>query len=32
MVDAEYLEVVAVTRTAEELKEVPNDSLRDPSK
>jgi SAM-dependent methyltransferase len=32
MVDAEYLEVVAVTRTADELKEVPNDSLRDPSK
>jgi SAM-dependent methyltransferase len=32
MVDAEYLEVVAVTRTADELKEIPNDSLRDPSK
>jgi SAM-dependent methyltransferase len=32
IVDAEYLEVVAVTRTAEELKEVPNDSLRDHSK
>lgn len=32
IVNAEYLEVVAVTRTADELKEVPNDSLRDPSK
>lgn len=32
IVDAEYLEVVAVTRTAEELKEVPNDPLRGPSK
>jgi SAM-dependent methyltransferase len=32
IVDAEYLEVVAITPTADELKEVPNDSLRDPSK
>jgi SAM-dependent methyltransferase len=32
IVDAEYLEVVAITRTAHELKEVPNDSLRDLSK
>jgi SAM-dependent methyltransferase len=32
IVDAEYLEVVAVTRTAYELKEVPNDPLRDLSK
>lgn len=32
IVDAEYLEVVAVTRTAYELKEVPNHPLRDLSK
>jgi hypothetical protein len=32
MVDAEYLEVVAVTPTADELKEIPYDPLRDPSK
>ena len=32
IVDAEYLEVVAVTRTAYELKEVPNNPLRDLSK
>jgi hypothetical protein len=32
IVDSEYLEVVAVTRTADELKEVPNDSVRDLSK
>ncbi len=31
-VDAEYLEVVAVTRTVSELKEVSNDSLRGLSK
>ena len=32
IVDAEYLEVVAVTRTLYELKEVPNDPLRGVSK
>jgi ubiquinone/menaquinone biosynthesis C-methylase UbiE len=32
IVDAEYLEVVAVTWTADELKEVPNDHFRDLSK
>jgi len=32
IVDAEYLEVVAVTQTANELEEVPNDLLRDLSK
>jgi len=32
IVDAEYLEVVAVTRKVNELEEVPNDSLRDLSK
>jgi SAM-dependent methyltransferase len=32
IVDAEYLEVVAVTRTANELEEVPNDPLREASK
>jgi SAM-dependent methyltransferase len=31
-VDAEYLEVIAVTRTVYELKEVPNDPLRGLSK
>jgi SAM-dependent methyltransferase len=32
IVDAEYLEVVALTRTAHELKEIPNDPLRGLSK
>jgi hypothetical protein len=32
IVDAEYLEVVAVTRTVFELKEVPNNPLRDLSR
>jgi len=32
IVDAEYLEVVAVTRTVYELREVPNDPLRGVSK
>jgi SAM-dependent methyltransferase len=32
IVDAEYLEVVAITRTAYESKEVPNNPLRDLSK
>jgi SAM-dependent methyltransferase len=32
IIDAEYLEVVAVTRTAYELKDVPNEPLRDLSK
>jgi SAM-dependent methyltransferase len=32
IVDSEYLEVVAVTRTANELKDIPNDRLRDLSR